>query len=159
LDNVKLVLGGFGYLEKRVKSCITDMPKVLWVGFVPGKKLIEYNLASDIMVVLFNPSRQSQRVCLPNKLFEAMAAGKPIIVCKGTEAAKIVEKEGCGLVVPYGNREALRGAIVSLTKDNKYRKELGKKGLAAAKKMYNWQVQESRLLEIYNDLAKSYNIS
>lgn len=159
LDRSILVLGGMGYLEDRLKACIKGMSNVEWVGYVPGRQLVEYNLASDIMVVLFNPAKRSQRVCLPNKLFEAMSAGKPIIVCKGTEAAKLVEKEDCGLIVPYGNRSALKSAISSLIEDSSRRAKLGRNGRLAAKRLYNWRVQERRLIGIYNNITQSYNIS
>ena len=152
MKNVKLILGGMGHLEKRVVECIKGMKNVDWVGYVPGKTLIEYNLAADIMVVLFNDARPNQARTLPNKLFEAMAAGKPIIVCKGTESAKIVEAEKCGLIVSYGDKKALGNAIVKLVEDKKLRMKLGKAGLAAAKREYNWKVQEKRLLDVYKSL-------
>jgi glycosyltransferase involved in cell wall biosynthesis len=151
----RLVLGGTGVSEARIKKCIKGISSISWAGFVPGKQLVEYNLASDIMVVLFNPEKESQRVCLPNKLFEAMAAKKPIIVCEGTEAARIVEKEGCGVVVPYGDGKALRNAIDKLAGDKKLRLKLGKAGRSAAENRYNWKIQEQRLLELYNNITRS----
>lgn len=153
LKNVKLILGGMGHLEKRLKECVKGMKNVEWVGYVPGETLIEYNFASDIMLVLFNPARPSQARTLPNKLFEAMAAKRPIIVCKNTESAKIVDAEGCGLTVPYGDKKALADAIAKLVKDKKLRKELGRKGYEAAKREYNWSVQEGRLLGIYEEIG------
>jgi glycosyltransferase involved in cell wall biosynthesis len=156
-DNIKLVIGGMGHLENELRGCVKDVKSASWVGFVPGKKLIEYNLASDIMLVLFNPARPSQARTLPNKLFEAMAAAKPIIVCEGTEAAKIVEKEKCGLTIPYGNTKALADAIVKLADDPALRTKLGKAGRAAAEREYNWKLQEKRLLDIYEEINKNNN--
>lgn len=155
LQNVKLVAGGFGHLEARFRDCVASLKNAEWTGFVPGEKLIEHNLASDIMVVLFNPARPSQGRTLPNKLFEAMAAGKPIIVCRGTEGARIVEEEECGLSVTYGDKKSLADAIVRLAGDPALREKLGKKGYAAAKNTYNWRSQEARLLEIYNSITKN----
>jgi glycosyltransferase involved in cell wall biosynthesis len=154
LKNTKLILGGMGHLEKRALECVRSMTNVEWVGYVPGDTLIEYNFASDIMVVLFNPARPSQARTLPNKLFEAMAARRPIIVCDDTESAKIVKKEKCGLTVPYGDKNALADAIVKLANDKNLRKELGKRGYEAAKREYNWSVQEKRLLDIYSEISK-----
>jgi glycosyltransferase involved in cell wall biosynthesis len=154
LEKIKLVLGGYGHMQERIQACVQSSSNISWVGFVPGDELIEYNLAADIMAVLFNPARQSQRVCLPNKLFEAMASSKPIIVCKGTEAARIVESEDCGLIVPYGDKSALKRAVIKLADDSKLRLRLGKNGLKAAKSIYNWGVQEGRLISIYKNLTQ-----
>jgi len=156
--DVKLIAGGTGHLENEMESCIKKVNGAEWVGYVPGKKLIEYNLASDIMLVLFNPKRPSQQRALPNKLFEAMAAAKPIIVCKETEAAKIVERENCGLVIEYGDRKALAGAIRKLAADPGLRKKLGEAGREAAEREYNWRNQERRLLNIYKEIGRENNI-
>lgn len=62
-------------------------------------------------------------VANPNKLFEAMMLGVPVItnVCR-----KIVRETGCGLIVEY-NPKSVRDGIVKL-RDPLLRKELGTKG-------------------------------
>ncbi len=43
--------------------------------------------------------------------FEALLCDIPVIVCSGTGCGEIIEREGCGLVVPYGDEMALAEAM------------------------------------------------
>jgi glycosyltransferase involved in cell wall biosynthesis len=95
----------------------------------------------------------NNRIGAPNKLFEAMAAGKPVIVSRGTFMSEVVEREKCGMSVTYGSAEELLGALQKLRDDPDLRESLGANGLRAAREKYNWSVMKQRLLKLYSDLT------
>jgi glycosyltransferase involved in cell wall biosynthesis len=64
-----------------------------------------------------------------------------------------VENEKCGLVIPY-TKEDLKEAIITLKNNPNLCEELGKNAFDAAIRGYNWEKQEEKLLEIYEDLEK-----
>jgi glycosyltransferase involved in cell wall biosynthesis len=103
---------------------------------------------------MFDPENRINQVGTPNKIFEAMAMGKPSIVTKGILSGDIVEKEQCGLAVEY-DEDSLRNAIGKLRDDHKLSEELGKNGLKAAQSKYNWKVQEKELLGAYSKMGGS----
>jgi glycosyltransferase involved in cell wall biosynthesis len=88
---------------------------------------------------------------MPNKLFEAMVCGRPIICTKGTYSGELTEVEGIGLAVRY-DEQALREAIIRLRDDSDLREKLGRNALKAAIVKYNWQKQEEKLLALYQSL-------
>ncbi|HIE16940.1 MAG TPA: glycosyltransferase, partial [Dehalococcoidia bacterium] len=94
------------------------------------------------------------KIGMPNKLFEAMVCGRPIICTKGTYSGDFVEQEEIGLAVEC-NVEALKEAIIRLRDDPELRERLGRNALRAAISRYNWQNQEKRLLELYGMLGRT----
>ena len=81
-----------------------------------------------------------------------MMLGKPIIVNEGTSATDKVREENCGLVVPYGDIDALRDAVLKLKNNPQLRKELGENGRRAYETKYSWNIMEKRLLDLYKSL-------
>lgn len=84
---------------------------------------------------------------LPNKLFEYMAAGVPIIAPSySPEIRQIVETEKCGLLVDFENPEAVADAIIELIEDPIRCSEMGKRGHEAFLQRHNWQMEVQPLL-------------
>ena len=65
--------------------------------------------------------------------------GKPIIMNSEVAASEIVLEEKCGIVVPYGDVDAIKEAINKLKNDPNLRKELGENGRKAYEKRYSWK--------------------
>lgn len=148
----RLLLGGFGTLEKQVAS--KSGARYKFIGPVKPSDMAAYTLAADILVAVYDPSFGNNRDSVPNKLFEAMSVSKPIIVAKGTWTGQTVEKLQCGLAVKYGSDEVFQ-AIDKLLADKELYEKLGKNGRRAYETEYNWQIMEKRLVKLYNSLAKS----
>ncbi len=74
---------------------------------------------------------------LPIKLFDAMAAGRPVIVTNCYEMARLVEREKCGLVAE-DNAGSLAQAIDILLSDRSLSEEMGEKGREAVEKRHSW---------------------
>jgi glycosyltransferase involved in cell wall biosynthesis len=127
-------------------------PHVTFIGTIPYDEVIRRTLQSDLLFALYDPNVPNNRYASPNKLFEAMMCGKPILVSDGTAMAEIVREEECGLVVPYGDVDAIKHAILTLKNDPALCRRLGENGRRAYETKYNWKIMEERLLEIYRRL-------
>ena len=80
--------------------------------------------ASDIALVTLKPSDVFKTV-LPSKMFEAMAAERPILLAVDGEARATLERAGAGRHVPPGDAAALASAIVELSADAGARVQMG----------------------------------
>jgi glycosyltransferase involved in cell wall biosynthesis len=69
---------------------------------------------------------------IPSKLYDGMAAGRPVIVAAAGEAARLVEETGCGLVTEPEDGEGLAAAVRALAGDRERAGALGAAGRAAA---------------------------
>jgi glycosyltransferase involved in cell wall biosynthesis len=123
------------------------------LGAIPYSEVIPKTLESDAIICMFDPNDKNNQIGLPNKIFEGMLTGRPIIVTKGLYYSKFIEKEKCGLSAAY-NEEAVKESIIKLRDTPELCKELGKNGLKVAKEKYNWKNQEEKLLKVYEDLKK-----
>ena len=78
-----------------------------------------------------------------------MVAGRPIIVTKGTRSGQITAEENCGLVIDF-NKVALKLAILHLSDHPELCEQLGRNALKAALTKYNWEIDQKKLIEIYD---------
>src|SRR5690606_5466529 len=91
-------------------------------------------------------SNDSWNSTIPNKLFDYMAAGIPVLTADARPAARVVRQSGCGGVFESGNADAMARAIASLA-DPKFRRRCGANGRQAIQDRYNWEIDAQRLLE------------
>ena len=120
---------------------------------MPTEKIYELTRSADATFVIVNPRNKNNKYTVFNKQFEAMVCGRPIIVTKGTYAAKLTEKYRCGITVEY-NEKSIREAIIKLRDNPQLRDELGKNAFKAAKEIFNWENEKKRLLKVYEEVSK-----
>lgn len=145
---VELVGDGPLYSDYRTMSLDS---RIRVPGRVSAEAVVELTKDCFAVLALYDTSHPNNRLATPNKVFEAMKFGKPSLVSGGTVMADIVESEGCGIAVEYGNAESLRAAIEMLKLPDVYRK-MSQNGCTAFLRSYNWQAMESRLWTLYEDL-------
>jgi glycosyltransferase involved in cell wall biosynthesis len=74
---------------------------------------------------------------VPSKIYEAMASARPLLLIAEGEAARRVERAGCGLTVRPGDLEGVRQAWQRLATDPELRARLGAAGRLAAETEYD----------------------
>jgi len=152
LDGVRLVIGGFGTLEARIKELARDSENVIMLGKVHPSLVVPYTGECDAVLCIFDPMHNlNNRLGAPNKLFEAMMASRPVLVAKGTEAANLVGRERSGVAVDYAI-ESLLPAIKQLMDNPDIAKALGQNARKAAEDKYNWEAVSKGLAEAYASL-------
>jgi hypothetical protein len=88
------------------------------------------------------------------RLFDAIAAGIPIISTTGGFAAELVEREGLGVVVPPGNVDAVAGAIRRLLEDDEFHSACVL-NLERVRPRFAWSVVTRPLVEKVSEWLKS----
>jgi len=89
---------------------------------------------------------------IPNKLFEYMLLGKPVLATDMPPVRRILEEAGCGMV--YRSREEGVAALLSL-RDVSLRRRLGQSGRRAVLDRYRWDQDGARLVRTVEDVATS----
>jgi len=84
---------------------------------------------------------------IPNKLFDYMALGLPVIVSEVKPAARIVRTEGCGEVFRDRDCRDLARCILTLA-NAQLRESKGRNGQAAIRRRYNWDHDSRQLLDV-----------
>jgi glycosyltransferase involved in cell wall biosynthesis len=155
-QGIRLIIGGFGPLEKEVEAQAKNRSNVTFRHWLPYQEMLAEEAGFDLFLHMTDPSNESQKWVSPNKLFEAMAFGKPIIVGTKTLAAQRVAVFGNGVAVTYDNKQELQEAILRFKNDPGLAREMGKKGREEF--LHNWRPEfmEKRLLDAYNQLLSHH---
>ncbi len=152
LDGVVLVIIGYGYLRPALEESVRKRGlthKVYFFGPVPNRELLEYTASADVGLCNIVNSSLSYFTTLPNKLFEYIAAGVPVIGSDSPEIGRIVQETGVGEVCDPIDPNALAAAAHKLLADP----EPYRLATRRAVERYQWSVEEQHLLDVYSSLA------
>lgn len=108
--------------------------------------------ASDVGLVA--PNRVLGTPSLPNKVFEFMAAGLPLIAPDyAPEIVKVVEQSDCGLLVDTESPEAIAGALLELYENPEEAKQMGSRGREAFLSRYCWEREFEPFIDYVREWA------
>ena len=92
-------------------------------------------------------------------LLEAMACGVPVVQPRRGAFTEIIEKTGGGVLVEPGNTDALAAALFHLWQDRQTTAALGQRAFAGVRAHYSVAQSATRLLEIYEEVLRSYELA
>ncbi len=111
VDGVRLVLIGEGALADEVARRGATLGDRLAVHpFVPPDRLATLTPGADLGACLIEPLTESLRLSLPNKLFEYLAAGVPVVASPLPEIRAVVDR-GVGVLADPADPGAVAGAL------------------------------------------------
>jgi len=145
-DKNVLVFMGYGPLEKLIQRRAEEEGVIFFHTAVSPDVLLDYTSSADYGVSFIEDSCLSYRYCLPNKMFEYLMAGLPLVTSNLFEMKRLVETEGVGIVSESNTIESFQQAVMdSLAQDY----SAIQKNVFEARKTYCWENQEKILKEIY----------
>jgi glycosyltransferase involved in cell wall biosynthesis len=127
--------------------------KVNFLGYLIRIEVASCLKQSKIGIVTFLPS-PNHIDSQPNKMFEYMSAGIPVVSSNFPLWKEIVEGNNCGLTVDPKDPKEISGAIEKLLSNDKLAEEMGQNGKKAIFEKYNWGIEEKKLLNIYKKILK-----
>jgi glycosyltransferase involved in cell wall biosynthesis len=151
---VRLLIAGDGAeLDSlRAMAAAHHLSNVRFTGLVPRAGIPSLLAASDIMLVTLRPSAVFGTV-LPSKMFEAMAAARPIVLGVEGEARDTLLEARAGLAIPPGDPSALVDAVCRLAGDPALRATMGESGRVYVEREYSRRVWASRYLALLEALS------
>ena len=129
--------------------------QVYFLPFLPRPHLADLLAASD--VALLTQRRRVIESVIPSKLITYMAAGLPVVasVHADSEAARLIRKAECGVVVEPETPNALRAAAAKLLADPARRRQLGAAGRSFAAREFGRSTVLARQAAILESLARA----
>jgi glycosyltransferase involved in cell wall biosynthesis len=156
-DDAVLVLLGYGVLRAELEARAASpesLGRLFVLPGVPPADLLEWVGSADVVAMPIQPSTLNHRLTTPNKLFEAMAAGVPVVASDLPGMAGIVRETGCGVLCDPTSPAAIAAAIRSiLDGPADERAAYRQRGLTAVRERYNWDAQMAILLAEYGRLT------
>jgi len=154
-QGVRLNLAG-SFSEKAVEEQVKNhqaWSNVNELGFLNRQQVNEVLAKSRAGLVTFLPA-PNHIDAQPNKMFEYMSAGLPIITSNFPLWREIVEGNQCGICVDPLDPQAIGEAIQYLIDHQLEAEKMGKSGRQAVETKYNWSIEEQKLLKLYKELAE-----
>ena len=161
LEEAHLVLLGFGPLRDELIARAAEPAsggRIHVLPAVPPEDLADWVVSADVGVMPNQPRTLNERLSTPNKLFESLAVGLPVVSSDFPERRRIVidDPDGpLGAVCDPTDPVALGAAIRSiLDLDPVARADLRARCLRAAHERWNWETESARLVGLYAELAE-----
>jgi len=155
VDNVKFVFIGMDAWNGTLQEMAESKGLQASVKFLPpvrSEDLPEITVDADMGFILFRNTCLNHYYSLPNKLYEYMMAGVPIISSDFPELKRVLEETGCGITVDPESPDSICSAVKSITEDRESGQSMGKSGRAAALERYNWGFQRKKLSKLYREM-------
>lgn len=152
--DVQMVLVGDGKEKPALleRSRRLGLSNATFVPAVPKRQMPSVLAAADACIAILKPI-EAYKTTYPNKVFDYMAAGKPVLLAIDGVIRHVVERAGCGLFVPPGNPVALADAIRYLAADPARAQDMGSKGKAYLDMNFDREQIADRLLAVIKSMA------
>jgi glycosyltransferase involved in cell wall biosynthesis len=151
LDDALLIIVGDGDVLPQVKKNVIVyglQNKVIIFGKRPYLEMMQYTANADLGLTLDKPNNLNYRFSLPNKVFDYIHAGTPIICTDLIEVRKVVEGHDVGLILNDLTPESIALAVNALRNDSKRMEQLKENCRKAAEKE-SWEGECEVLKTIY----------
>lgn len=153
VPNACLVLLGYGpsrELYREMAAMEQNRGHLYVLDAVPPTELLEWSASADVMLMAIPNTSLNHRHTTPQKLFEALAAGVPVVASDMPGMARIVRTTGCGeLCDPASPASIAAGLRRILEAPPEERAAYGRRALEAAHTTYNWEAQLEVLSGVY----------
>ena len=143
-DATCYVVGGYPEDLSRIKNEVAVPENVTFTGFVPPSEVPLYQTAADVLVATVAADPEMDYFS-PLKLFEYMAAGKPIVVTRKPDYEEVLTHGENALFVAPESAEELADAVRTLLSDAQLRDDLGQRARADVRQ-YSWENRAERIL-------------
>jgi len=154
-----LLLGPFNeaHVEATVKALIREKGLdecIEHINHVPHELVPDYIVQSLIGLIPWQPNEQMLRMSFPNKIFEYMACGIPVIASDLPSLKYVFNKANSGIIVQADNPAAYATAIAGLLENPAQRNEMGENGRRFVQENYKWDMEAHKLLQLYHSFSQ-----
>jgi glycosyltransferase involved in cell wall biosynthesis len=153
-EKTSLIIVGSGDVINNLMMRVKELrlnDRVKFFGPVDRKTLERFTKSADAGVCLEKDTNLNYRYSLPNKLFDYISAGIPVICTDLPESGKIVRDNKCGILLDKITPEKISEAVHILIKDNALYKELKENAEKAFTKL-NWDNESILVKELYQNI-------
>jgi glycosyltransferase involved in cell wall biosynthesis len=153
-EKVSLIIIGSGDVLQTLKEKVNSLNLTGRVRFIPKmlwEDLIKYTRSADAGMCLEKDTNPNYRFSLPNKLFDYISAGIPVITGTLPEIKKIVEGNECGIIIPDISPIEISKAIIRLRDDRLLLNKLKQNAVKASEEL-SWVKEAEKVTDFYSKI-------
>ena len=154
--DIVIVLHGDGGRRTALKKMVADysLDNVIFSDPVPDKSIVaELVAACDVCLTIYRASKE--HTWSPNKMFDALAAGRPVVINVPGWLTQTIESNGCGCGVPPDRSEVLADTLEQLESDPSLCEEMGRNARALAEREFARETLAAKLEHVLYGAVES----
>jgi glycosyltransferase involved in cell wall biosynthesis len=160
--NIVIVMMGKGYgtIKSEFEALIASegvADRVKIIPPVPYEELLEWTASADLGLIVYPPDFSLiVLLCLPNKLFEYLMAGLPVLASQLDAVAEVVTTYDVGQILPALAPTDISAAIRSMLADADALARIRRNALDAAQRDLCWEKESQRLIHCYREILATH---
>jgi glycosyltransferase involved in cell wall biosynthesis len=131
-----------------VREVFLKSPLTRYFGMLPQPEVLALTHACDAVFCFYEPLTLNDVNASPNKLYDSMMVGRPVIINAETQVARFVAAHDLGYVMDYYDTDRLRSVLRSLPDARPDLPEFARRAAALSQAQYSWEAVESRLIAV-----------
>lgn len=144
-------VAGFGKYEKYFKEISALHKNIVFYGKISYSETLELEKSCDIMLAIYDPMIDNHKYAAPNKFYESLMLGKPVIMVEGTGMSESVRDNEIGVLINYSEEGFATGLLKLIEMKEEWNK-MSSKMKKLYETHYNWKVMQARLIELYKSI-------
>jgi glycosyltransferase involved in cell wall biosynthesis len=137
----------------QAQAAALELTNVSFIASVPKEDMTGAMAAAHACVAILKPV-QAFKTTYPNKVFDYMCAGRPVVLAIDGVIREVVEAAHCGIFTPPGDPQALAQAIRALAGDPQRSREMGLNGRRYVEANFNRPLLAEKLARIMEDMLE-----
>jgi glycosyltransferase involved in cell wall biosynthesis len=156
-EEIKFVLVGDGKEKGQLQAqaAARHLENLLFVPPVPKSRMAEVLAAADACIAILKPL-DLYRTTYPNKVFDYMAASRPVVLAIDGVIREVVEEAGAGIAVPPGDSHALAKAVQDLAANRERSSRIGEAGRRCIEEKFNRNVMAEKLVLLLEEMGRMH---
>lgn len=150
-NNIEFHVGGFGLYEGELMNLSSKYGNIKYHGRMQYEDTLKLESFCDIMLAIYDPNIENHRFAAPNKFYEALFLGKPLIMVKNTGMSNIVSENDIGVLIDY-SAEGFANGVYKLIERKEDWEKISFKMKDIYSNKYNWKIMDKRLHALYKEL-------
>lgn len=155
-DEFQLYFIGNGTILNQLKIMVHDLnlqSRITFIDALPYPQMMQYTMQGFLGLIFEKIDASGEHLfSLPNKLFDYIHTGIPVLSSEAVEIKSIITKYNVGTFINNLNPEEIAEKVIEISK-HKERYDLWKHNAAAASKVLNWENEEKILIDFMEHLS------
>ena len=146
-------IGGFGIMENEVAEAAKKCERIFYYGKLPYDKTLSLEQACDVMTAIYDPKVPNHKFAAPNKFYESLMLGKPVIMAYNTGFDEIIKKNNIGCLIEF-DESGLSNGLNNLIQQKDEWLSMSERMKKLYEEQYSWTEMERRLVELYSGIIR-----
>ena len=143
-------IGGFGKYEALYKELSEKHSNIIFYGSLQYQDTLKLESECDVMLAIYDPALENHIFAAPNKFYEGLMIGKPLIMVKGTGMSAIIEQYDLGETIEY-SMEGFEQGMLNIAERRNQWPEISER-MQSVYNLFSWDEMKLRLKALYETI-------